>query len=112
MSASGKSTVSVLIEGAVPAVFSLDGSGTGPAVAIRTGGFESLYLTGLGSNEQAPTVLVDGINATVTYAGQAPGFPGLDQVNIQIPSGARTGTPVPLVIQVGKHARNTTTLTF
>jgi len=40
------------------------------------------------------------IPATVQFAGQAPGFPGVDQINIVIPQGAATGNAVPMQIQV------------
>jgi uncharacterized protein (TIGR03437 family) len=38
--------------------------------------------------------------ATVQFAGQAPGFPGVDQINIVIPQGVATGDAVPIQIQV------------
>ena len=38
-----------------------------------------------------PQVAIGGLPATVTYSGQAPGFPGLYQVNAQIPSGIAAG---------------------
>ena len=37
------------------------------------------------------TAVVDGITALVSYAGAAPGFPGLYQINVQIPAGAASG---------------------
>ena len=37
------------------------------------------------------TVEVDGIGANVPFAGAAPGFPGLYQINFQIPQGAGSG---------------------
>ena len=110
--AAGKSSTNLLVEDEVPAIFTFNGSGTGAAAAIRTGNYISLYLTGLGANRQTVAVTVDGLNATVTYAGQAPGFPGLDQINIQIPAGARTGTPVPVQVAVPGHTSNTVTLTL
>jgi uncharacterized protein (TIGR03437 family) len=103
----GSETVNILIEDAVPAVFTMDGSGTGAAAAIRTGNFVSLYLTGLGKSTAAPTVTLNGIPALVTYAGPAPGFPGLDQINIQLPPGTASGT---IVVAVGKHVSNAVTL--
>jgi hypothetical protein len=73
----GQYATNLLIEDAVPAVFSLDGAGTGAAAAIRTGNFVSLYLTGLGASGRTPTVLINGVSATVTYAG--PGDPAIRQ---------------------------------
>ena len=37
------------------------------------------------------TAVVDGITATVSYAGVAPGYPGLYQINVQIPAGSASG---------------------
>jgi len=34
---------------------------------------------------------VDGLSANVSFAGAAPGFPGLYQINLQIPEPARSG---------------------
>src|ERR1022692_4839135 len=45
-----------------------------------------------------------------TYVGLAPGFPGLYQIDFQIPSDAATGDAVPLVIYVGSGQSNTITL--
>jgi uncharacterized protein (TIGR03437 family) len=45
-----------------------------------------------------PTVLVGGITAQVLFAGQAPGYPGVAQINIAIPQNAPTGA-VSLQIQ-------------
>jgi uncharacterized protein (TIGR03437 family) len=38
--------------------------------------------------------------ATVQFAGQAPGFPGVDQINIVIPADAPTGDAVPIQLAV------------
>jgi uncharacterized protein (TIGR03437 family) len=55
-----------------------------------------------------PTVLVGGITAAVAYAGQAPGFPGINQINIIIPQNAPTGNAVPLQIQTADGSFTTT----
>ncbi|HEY6389922.1 MAG TPA: hypothetical protein VIX89_01520, partial [Bryobacteraceae bacterium] len=83
---SGSQTVNIFIEDVVPAVFSRDGSGTGFAAAIRTGNFISLFLTGLGQGGMPSQVTLNGVPVKVTYAGPAPGFQGLDQINIELPS--------------------------
>jgi uncharacterized protein (TIGR03437 family) len=98
----GRATVNVLAERAAPALFSSDGSGTGVAAAIRTGNFVSLYLTGLGAGDAPTVVTVNGAAVPVTYAGPAPGFPGGDQINVQLPSGT-AGT---VVVYAGKNASN------
>jgi uncharacterized protein (TIGR03437 family) len=52
-------------------------------------------------NTQAPlTVLVGGVPATVQFAGLAPEFAGVYQVNIQIPAGI-TGAALPLQLSIG-----------
>jgi uncharacterized protein (TIGR03437 family) len=48
------------------------------------------------------TATVGGQNATVVYAGGAPGeVAGLMQVNVVIPAGIQTGNAVPVVLRVG-----------
>ena len=48
-----------------------------------------------------PTALVGGVPAQVTFAGQAPGYPGVNQINIVIPANAPTGNAVPLQLMSG-----------
>jgi uncharacterized protein (TIGR03437 family) len=91
-----------------------------PAAPIPRGTAGFFYATGLGvltpplsdgdapsltdpnavvHNATTPTVLIGGITAEVDFAGQAPGYPGVNQLNIVIPNGASTGNAVPLQIQ-------------
>lgn len=89
-----------------------------PTAPVPRGTFGFLYATGLGAmtppvadgdgganppvthNANAtPIVLVGGITAQVQFAGQAPGFPGVAQINIFIPENAPTGNAIPLQIQ-------------
>jgi uncharacterized protein (TIGR03437 family) len=88
--------------------------GLGPMQPIPRGDFAYFYATGLGAFMPSgnnppvadggvgapgvtynavsmPQVTIGGIQAQVLFAGQAPGFPGVYQVNIQIPQGAPTG---------------------
>jgi uncharacterized protein (TIGR03437 family) len=84
-----------------------------------------LYATGLGALAEAavsgeafasasearvrPTVLIGERSAPVLYAGAAPGYVGLYQVNIQVPEGvAAGGQPVRLV--QGTQQSNAATL--
>ena len=64
-----------------------DGSGTCPAA------------NGICNANAMPTVLVGGMPTPVAFAGQAPGFPGVFQVNITIPQNAPTGDGVSLVVK-------------
>ena len=106
-STQGSQTVNVLAEPAVPAIFSMDGSGTGAAAAIRTGDYLSLYLTGLGVEPSSPSVFLDGRTLPVTYSGPAPTFNGLDQINVQLPSALATGI---ITVTVGRQASNSVTI--
>jgi uncharacterized protein (TIGR03437 family) len=55
-------------------------------------------------------VTVDGISAEVQFSGGAPGFVGLDQINIRIPPGMRTATNIPMVLNIGTKQSNTVTI--
>jgi len=48
-----------------------------------------------------PVVRIGGISAVVEFAGQAPEFPGVYQVNIIIPNNAPIGDKIPLQIENG-----------
>ena len=118
----GSHTVNVLIQPAVPAIYTQDQSGTGAAAALNgvtnvlvtslaplhPGDYVSLYLTGLGSEQ--PTVTVGAEPCAVTYAGVAPGFPGLNQINCQIASTVAASSTAPVLVTVGGRASNQVTL--
>jgi uncharacterized protein (TIGR03437 family) len=94
----------------------------------RRGEIVAIYCTGLGNVSNAPdpgapspsnplahtlatpTVTVGGQPATVPFSGLAPGFVGLNQVNIQIPSSAPSGSAIPLVLTIGGVPSNTATI--
>jgi len=89
------------------------------ATPAKIGDIISLYATGEGQTTPAGadgkpasvpypqpnlavTATVGGQNATVIYAGGAPGeVAGLMQVNVQIPAGIQTGNTVPVILRVG-----------
>jgi len=130
----GSHTVNVFVEAAMPAIFTLDGSGTGPAAAINAsnnqvvgssnplhaGGYVELYATGLGATtnrggldyaNQQPTVTIGGSDCPVTYAGRAPGFVGLDQINCIVPAVPTLPLGAPVVIVTsGARSSNVATL--
>ena len=61
-----------------------------------------LYGSGIRGAKGDVTATVDGRTTPVTYAGAAPGFLGLDQVNIRIPLGLGAGArPVPVALTSG-----------
>jgi uncharacterized protein (TIGR03437 family) len=93
--------------------------------AARPGQTLILYGTGLGplpagtpDNSAAPAVAigqanvelyVGGRRATVAYAGRAPGFAGLDQVNFVVPGGVE-GCSIPVGLKIGNTVSNYTTI--
>jgi uncharacterized protein (TIGR03437 family) len=146
-SAAGKATVPLQLEyqgvqtvaatlsvaDAAPAIFTLDGTGRGPAAMLDEdtsvnsdlnpadrGSIAVLYATGAGvmtpSSEdgaiagtnlaypvQLVSVLVDGQDAKVLYAGSAPGeVAGVLQVNFRVPAQAKTGSAVGVLLKVGR----------
>jgi uncharacterized protein (TIGR03437 family) len=69
-------------------------------VPVAAGDYISMYCNGLGPTQERdglqwtsyiPTVLIGGVTAEVQYHGVAPGYVGLYQVNVKIPSGLASG---------------------
>ncbi len=106
----------------VAPVGSIPGRQTRPA---DRGEFVSIFCTGLGAT--SPTVpagetgggqpvttpvtaTLGGVNAPVTFAGLAPGFVGLYQVNVQVPEGVAANDAVSLVITQAEVSSNTVTI--
>jgi uncharacterized protein (TIGR03437 family) len=99
-------------------------AGPGPAQQpVNPGQYIEIYATGLGlvvgtggaappgDGQPAPasgsplyttaataTVTIGGLNAPVSFAGLAPGFVALYQVDVQVPSGVQAGSAVPVVL--------------
>ena len=65
----------------------------------------TLYLT-----VETPIVTIGGIPATVQFSGIAPGFAGLYQVNVPIPTGVQPGDDVPVTIQMPGSIIDTATI--
>jgi uncharacterized protein (TIGR03437 family) len=126
MNSTGQAAINLMIENAVPTLFyygnyaasaedAITGqliSSTNPATA---GEYVALYGTGLGPTFSSgglnvavttPSVYVGGLAAKVIFAGRAPGYTGLDQIDIQIPSGLQTGN-VAIVETSGSRMSNT-----
>ena len=94
----------------------------------KPGEYLSIYCTGLGattnppvlggpspsnplaSTSVTPVVTIGGVPATVIFSGLAPGFVGLNQVNVQVPDGVMPGDAVPLVLTQGGVVSNTATI--
>jgi len=84
-------------------------------VGLDTPVILSLYGTGI-RNRSSPstltnvTVSIHGINVPVRYAGAQPDFPGLDQVNVDLPLNLRGSGESNVVLTVDGRASNAVTV--
>jgi uncharacterized protein (TIGR03437 family) len=130
----------VPVAAAAPGLFALSG-GRGPGAILNSdlalnsaarpaarGSEVVLYATGEGLTTPAAaegqlaapplpvpqlpvSVRIGGVIATVRFAGLAPGFAGLLQINVVVPANTATGPAVPVELQVGpNHAPTGITL--
>jgi trimeric autotransporter adhesin len=106
-----------------PALFTQTGTGTGQGSIVNAdgtinsaakpaaqGSYISVYGTGFGGLNAASSdglrhiaaslmATIGGVDAPVIYAGEAPGETiGLQQINIQVPTGITSGPTVPIVL--------------
>jgi uncharacterized protein (TIGR03437 family) len=113
-------------QGGQGAIVNLAGSVVNANSPAHAGDYLEIYATGLGpvSNQPATgaeagisllsnltgnaTVTIGGVPAPViTFAGLAPTFIGLYQVDVQVPMGITAGNAVPVVVSIGAIASNT-----
>jgi len=101
---------------------------TRPTQQSRASTYVSIYCTGLGPVDESagqcsaspsnplaatttnPTVTIGGATAQFLWAGLAPGFVGLYQVNVLVPAATPSGTAVPVVVSTGGSTSNTVTI--
>lgn len=109
----------------------LASQGNGIGVPVRPavpGDFISIFATGLGEVTNPPatgaaasatslsnlvgpiSVSIGGVPATVTFAGLAPNFVGLFQINVQVPANVPFGSTVPVVLVIGRTTSNQVTI--
>jgi len=104
---------SAKIVAAAPGIFTVS-NGTGQAAAnnadgtansttnpIERGDIIVLYATGEGQNIESISLTIGGNLAELLYAGHAPGFPGLMQINARVPAGAAPAGILPVVLGIG-----------
>ncbi len=126
---------SINVAPTAPGFFTQNQAGTGEAIVVHEDGATLVtpqnparrnevvvfYLTGLGvlnppletgvpagANAAAARIslMFGPANAVIEYAGAAPGFVGLNQINARIPAGAPTTRDVPVSIAVGGRQAN------
>jgi len=104
-------TIEVAVADAAPALFA-DAAGEAAAnnqdQSINSAGNPaargsviSLYGTGLGISGDSVSVAIDGYDAQVQYAGPVANYPGLFQINAQVPSGYLPTGALTVVVTVG-----------
>ncbi len=105
--ASNVSALNTFTATALPGQFlSIFGTGFGPATSNPGTG-----AVGSGQSlTQTPTATVGGLPAQVTFAGLAPGFVGLDQINVIIPLNVAQGCFVPVQLAVDNTVSNMVTV--
>jgi uncharacterized protein (TIGR03437 family) len=133
--------ITVQLSPAAPALFTVTQNGSGPAAALRAdysaissanpatvGDAIMLYSTGLGllsspladgaaspvgmATASAVTVTIGGVNAVVAYAGIAPGYPGLYQINVTVPAGVASGDAAIVVSANGVSSTGAVTVSI
>ena len=125
-SAYGSSQQSVTVSAVAPGIFLIGNPGVGaitdqnfnlvgPSNPLPRGQAMVIFATGLGAVTQSgqlsrtnatTTVVLNGTELPVSFAGLAPGFIGLYQVNLTIPAGTPPGLAIPLTLKVGGQGSN------
>ncbi|OFV95045.1 MAG: hypothetical protein A3H28_16990 [Acidobacteria bacterium RIFCSPLOWO2_02_FULL_61_28] len=129
----------IVLDSFAPGIFTASRDGRGAAAALHQDGVTAvsaqsparpgeiivLYATGLGSvtpplatgapstgnrTVTTPIVTIDGVAGEVLFSGAAPGFVGLNQVNVRIPASTRTLSTIPVVLSVAGRTGNPVTI--
>lgn len=126
------------IDGLAPGIFTATSDGRGTAAVLHQDGVTTVtaqnpakpnevvvfFATGLGvlspplgtgepsvgNRTAAPTVTIDGASAEILFSGAAPGFVGLNQINLRSPPSTRTAAAIPVVLTIGGKQSNAVTI--
>jgi uncharacterized protein (TIGR03437 family) len=92
-------TVKVPTAASAPALFPVDPRAAG----VAPGAIVKLYGTGLGLGDLPVAATIGGMAAEVVSLDPSPGYPGLFQINVRVPSAAALG-PADVILMVGGAA--------
>ncbi len=92
------------------ALITLWANGLGPVTNQPYSGVPAAGPPLLSQTTTTPTVTIGGQNAAVSFAGLSPGYAGLYQVNVAVPSNASTGSAVPISLSIGGKTTEAATL--
>jgi uncharacterized protein (TIGR03437 family) len=113
---------SMMIGPSGPGVFALNGMGMGEGAMLHATMWQlgpwsattngqptpiAMYVTGLDLSTK-PTVLIGGMPAEVTWAGNVSVYPGLQQINIVLPAGAAGAGRAPVTVVSNGQTSNVT----
>ncbi len=122
----GTVTGSMMSGPAGPGVFAMNGMGLGQGAMLHgtlwtAGPFSvttsgqatpvAIFLTGLDLTAK-PAVSIGGMPVEVAWFGNAPGYPGLQQINIYLPAGMAGSGRVPVTVTSGGQTSNVTYMTI
>jgi minor extracellular serine protease Vpr len=88
---------------------SLYANGLGPVTNTPASG-DPASATSLSLTMSKPTVTIGGVAAPVSFSGLAPGFAGLYQMNVTVPSNIGAGTQ-PIIVSIGGQSSNASNIT-
>jgi uncharacterized protein (TIGR03437 family) len=74
-------------------------NGLGPVTSAITDGTAPGAATR--NTVTTPTVLIGGVSANVQFSGLSPQFVGLNQINVQVPTGVSPSDTVPIQLKIG-----------